>query len=1077
MECFTLDFTITNLLCKADMEQSGSRQFSATENILQSLVGAIFEKSCIAFHFSGCKLKSLRSVKKGTGVHLLCAYWNVPTIPVLDERRMYHDFRSQTCKITRLGPYTLDRKSLYINGYNYRVSLFSCVSCFPVTSRRPNPSSVCTAPDCRFEFFTLKFTITNLIYTCEMGQVGSSQFYGTESVLKFLLRCLMAKTSIASVYCGCRLTSLRPWKEATGTGVGVTCACWRDADSPILQKEQLYWELRNHTCNMTKLGSYMLDERSLFLDDDNYLTLDSTKNSMEPSLKCFTLKLTITSLRYLADMSCPNSIQFNIVDTMMQHLIGHSFKNTTFGSLYSACKVTELRPVKKGSQTAVDAICTCLPFASSTHLDAKQIFHELSNQTRGIRLLGHYSLDKDSLYINGYNEPGPDLPSVVPVRTSYPADTSLTPSQSSTSSASDNMTFLPIRFTITNLRYMEGMDDHSSGIFNNIQRMLRRVFKPLFGESSIASSYDGCQVVALRSLKGGSKTGVEVVCNFRGGPTNPSLDKYKAYWELSKQTEGISRLGPYIVEKESFYLDGCNEHHPLQLFTTVPDPNASSVPTFKEPSGPPSSRAGVNSLQPLPFNFIRTSLSYQDHMDHPGSAYLCSIKRTLQQLLNPFSSGSTLTSLRPMTCRSMTRVAVVCHCWQDPTTPFLIREKFSCELNYQTYGTTRLGVYILKNDILYLNAGVNSLQPLPFNFIRTSLSYQDHMDHPGSAYLCSIKRTLQQLLNPFSSGSTLTSLRPMTCRSMTRVAAVCHCWQDPTTPFLIREKFSCELNYQTYGTTRLGVYILKNDILYLNASGVATIATFPYSVGSTGPEAYTVSGTSSMESLVANFTVTNFICSEDMGQPSCDTFNSAENVMQHMIGLLFRETTIGPYFPECKVTSLRAMMNGFATRVDFLCTHRVVPVKPVVDSEVYWEMSRETHGITILCLFTLAKDSHYLDGYKEESMVQSTEVLWSPLMLPPWATGKKTSSIHPRAVALEGEGHSAMSNWVPICARPLTECALHQMPFVRVNWNCSFSSNLGSNSIGQGFLDGTRKTTGHCPRGLFKLDNLHMTTK
>ncbi|XP_072491706.1 mucin-16-like isoform X1 [Notamacropus eugenii] len=317
----------------------------------------------------------------------------------------------------------------------------------------------------------------------------------------------------------------------------------------------------------------------------------------------------------------------------------------------------------------------------------------------------------------------------------------------------------------------------------------------------------------------------------------------------------------------------------------------------------------------------------------------------------------------------------------------------------------------------------------------------------------------------------------MTCRSMTRVAVVCHCWQDPTTPFLIREKFSCELNYQTYGTTRLGVYILKNDIFYLNASGVATIATFPYSVGSTGPEAYTVSGTSSMESLVANFTVTNFICSEDMGQPSSDTFNSAENVMQHMIGLLFRETTIGPYFPECKVTSLRAMMNGFATRVDFLCTHRVVPVKPVVDSEVYWEMSRETHGITILCLFTLAKDSHYLDGYKEESMVQSTEVLWSPLMLPPWATGKKTSSIHPRAVALEGEGHSAMSNWVPICARPLTECALHQMPFVRVNWNCSFSSNLGSNSIGQGFLDGTRKTTGHCPRGLFKLDNLHMTSR
>lgn len=46
-----------------------------------------------------------------------------------------------------------------------------------------------------------------------------------------------------------------------------------------------------------------------------------------------------------------------------------------------------------------------------------------------------------------------------------------------------------------------------------------------------------------------------------------------------------------------------------------------------------------------------------------------------------------------------------------------------------------------------------------------------------------------------------------------------------------------------------------------------------------------VSGSSSMESLVANFTVTNFICSEDVGQPSFDTFNAAENVMQHMVSL------------------------------------------------------------------------------------------------------------------------------------------------------------------------------------------------
>ncbi|XP_072491816.1 mucin-16-like isoform X2 [Notamacropus eugenii] len=290
-------------------------------------------------------------------------------------------------------------------------------------------------------------------------------------------------------------------------------------------------------------------------------------------------------------------------------------------------------------------------------------------------------------------------------------------------------------------------------------------------------------------------------------------------------------------------------------------------------------------------------------MDHPGSAYLCSIKRTLQQLLNPFSSGSTLTSLRPMTCRSMTRVAVVCHCWQDPTTPFLIREKFSCELNYQTYGTTRLGVYILKNDILYLNAGVNSLQPLPFNFIRTSLSYQDHMDHPGSAYLCSIKRTLQQLLNPFSSGSTLTSLRPMTCRSMTRVAVVCHCWQDPTTPFLIREKFSCELNYQTYGTTRLGVYILKNDILYLNA------------------------GVNSLQPLPFNFIRTSLSYQDHMDHPGSAYLCSIKRTLQQLLN---------PFSSGSTLTSLREK---------FSC-----------------ELNYQTYGTTRLGVYILKNDILYLNG-------------------------------------------------------------------------------------------------------------------
>lgn len=59
------------------------------------------------------------------------------------------------------------------------------------------------------------------------------------------------------------------------------------------------------------------------------------------------------------------------------------------------------RSMKNGAKTRVDILCTYRPPPSSPGLPARQVFHELSRQTRGITRLGPYSLDKDSLYLNG----------------------------------------------------------------------------------------------------------------------------------------------------------------------------------------------------------------------------------------------------------------------------------------------------------------------------------------------------------------------------------------------------------------------------------------------------------------------------------------------------------------------------------------------------------------------------------------------------------------------------------------------------------------------------------------------------
>lgn len=59
------------------------------------------------------------------------------------------------------------------------------------------------------------------------------------------------------------------------------------------------------------------------------------------------------------------------------------------------------RPVRQGDNTGVDAVCTYRKEPSATPLDRVGLYHKVSNKTRGIMQLGPYSLDTDSLYING----------------------------------------------------------------------------------------------------------------------------------------------------------------------------------------------------------------------------------------------------------------------------------------------------------------------------------------------------------------------------------------------------------------------------------------------------------------------------------------------------------------------------------------------------------------------------------------------------------------------------------------------------------------------------------------------------
>ncbi|XP_078003834.1 mucin-16-like isoform X3 [Phascolarctos cinereus] len=183
------------------MEHPDSSAFTTTDRILQHLLGHLFQNSSIGPTYSGCKLIFPRPMKDGlaTGVDALCTYQKDPNRPVLDRERLYGDLRNQTYGISMLGPYSLAKDSLYLNALGSGTASLSATSLEPTkpggssapasTAFTPEASlvpSLTTATGHSLEAFTLNFTTTNLLYTTDVENTGSSKFSTTEKMLQHL---------------------------------------------------------------------------------------------------------------------------------------------------------------------------------------------------------------------------------------------------------------------------------------------------------------------------------------------------------------------------------------------------------------------------------------------------------------------------------------------------------------------------------------------------------------------------------------------------------------------------------------------------------------------------------------------------------------------------------------------------------------------------------------------------------------------------------------------------------------------------------------------------------------------------
>ncbi|XP_027699882.1 mucin-16-like [Vombatus ursinus] len=95
-----------------------------------------------------------------------------------------------------------------------------------------------------------------------------------------------------------------------------------------------------------------------------------------------------------------------------------------------------------------------------------------------------------------------------------------------------------------------------STTFNNTEGDLQRLLGPLFRNSSIGLCYTGCRLISLRPERDGLASRVDTICVWQKGSTNPIFDRERIYMELSNQTHGLTKLGPYTLDKDSLCLNG-----------------------------------------------------------------------------------------------------------------------------------------------------------------------------------------------------------------------------------------------------------------------------------------------------------------------------------------------------------------------------------------------------------------------------------------------------------------------------------------------------------------------------------------
>uniref|UniRef100_A0A5F8HJ58 protein kinase C n=1 Tax=Monodelphis domestica TaxID=13616 RepID=A0A5F8HJ58_MONDO len=576
---FKLSFTITNMFYTTKMNQKDTRTFKAAEHILQILLKVLFGSSKLGSQYCGCSGLSLRSLKNSiaTGVDILCTFKKDSSNLVLDKKVVSWELTEQLCR-RELKHLVIDNDSLIVNGYQHKLpgirsTKRSEVGIGPVTHipDHGEPGKIMTSltsglliRESPVNAIESDIGVGPFTHIPEHGAPGDMTSVTSESTV-----CAMGFSTETSGTLKKVSGSDQGREPTNSTSIPMTGFIGRDSIDDTEKDIRVMETTPRATATQDLLLTVPTGEGDLIPGMHRRTVSSPTKTSVPSEISSgvtiaiarTSLSMTPVEITARSGYSAPLNISLS----------------TRTASLEPATSLEDPRPAGLTPETernpqATPTPAITLPPASTQEVCTTASPSPPDTTTEGSSVQAGTASVSDQVPSTSSLFPRGDA-GVLPVThaqghdapgsTVAPISSPLTPVSTIIPSAGRyNWKSFTLNFTITNMFYTTKMAQRDSSTFRLPEFFLQRLFKVLFERSSLGSQYCGCNVTLLRSMKNGAATGVEVICFYKEVFSVPILDKKKIYQELSQETNGITRLGHYILDKKSLYVDGYNPQMP-----------------------------------------------------------------------------------------------------------------------------------------------------------------------------------------------------------------------------------------------------------------------------------------------------------------------------------------------------------------------------------------------------------------------------------------------------------------------------------------------------------------------------------